>query len=478
MPASRAETIGRSVVVSVALGLMIWRFAFVVAGVDPDSDAYGHHAIARQILVHPRDLTVHWVWLPLWHYLQAGAILLGATLQTIRLFNAVLGAAIPILLYEIMRPRHRDPAPVIAAVVAALSPIGMQMATTGQTEPLFAVLILTVVLALEKEEIALATVAMTLAVILRYESWAVPPALVVYFLIDRGKPKKRWAVIVLPAVAVLAWAAIRKPVDGGWFVFLRATREFANAATGSKGSYRLDDLLYYAVHVPWRVVGYPLVLVPFGIIHTIRRDGLRFCAVFGSILAIITLSWMQRSSLGLERHFVVIVPFYAALIANGIVAIGDVVDRLARRSVEASIHTFGVSGALRIAAIAGLSVAVVGNTWSILGIWMRDWTNASFGAWPDRREIANRIRDLDGTIFCDEPTVELLSGVDRRRFDRRMLDDPRARRWIADARAEGNVYVATWAVKMLRLDLKGRILARSPGTSGDAGFVLLRVDAN
>src|ERR1051326_8651706 len=42
-------------VLAVVLFLAVWRVAFVLAGPDPDSDAYGHHAIARQILVDPKN---------------------------------------------------------------------------------------------------------------------------------------------------------------------------------------------------------------------------------------------------------------------------------------------------------------------------------------------------------------------------------------------------------------------------------------
>jgi len=500
--ATLRSTRGLLLVGVVVLGLLLWRLAFVFSGVDPDSDAYGHHAIARQILVTPRDLTVHWVWLPLFHYLQALGVALGATLQTVRLINAVLAAAVPLMLYAVLRD-HRtrstehglDAAPTIAAVVAALSPIAMQMGTTGQSEPLFAFLVLVVVLALDRARPVVAAVALSCAVLLRYEAWAIPPAIAVFLLLARVPfvrarllPHERgvatdglraWLPVLLPALAIFVWAWIRRSSEGSWFLFLKQTREFANGALGSKGSYTLDDLLYYSVRVPWRVVGYPLLLVPFGVVRTFRREGLRFFGIFSAALAFVTLTWMMRSSLGLDRHFVVLVPFYATMIANGIVAIAVFADDLAKRPFAASIHAFSASGAVRAAFTAGLACAVVGNTWTILTVWMRDWRNASEGAWPDRREIAARLRELDGPIFCDEPTVELLSGLHRSRFDRRMLEDPRAKTWIATALAGGKpVYLATWAVKLERLKLRGDVLARSPGSSGNSGFVLMRVDGD
>jgi hypothetical protein len=492
----------------VVLGLALWRFAFVLSGVDPDSDAYGHHAIARQILVTPRDLSVHWVWLPLFHYLQALGVVLGATLQTVRLVNVLLAAAVPVMLHLALQD-HRarnpedglDPAPTIAALLAALSPIAMQMGTTGQSESLFVFLVLAVVLSLDRNRPALAGVALTCAVLLRYEAWALPPAIACFLLLarvpfirrrllahERGQATdglRAWLPVILPALAILVWAWIRRNSEGSWFLFLKQTREFANGALGAKSSFALgpkqvvEDLQYYAIKVPWRVVGYPLLLAPFGVVRTFRRDGLRFFGIFSAALAFVTLTWLLRSSLGLDRHFVVLVPFYATLIANGIVAIAKFCDDLAKRPFAASIHAFAASGAVRAAFIAGFACAVVGNTWTILDVWMRDWRNASEGAWPDRREIANRLRDLDGAIFCDEPTVELLSGLPRTRFDRRMLEDPRARSWIGAALATGKpVYVATWAVKLESLKVRGPILTRSPGSSGNTGFVLMRVDGD
>lgn len=499
---------GWVLVVCAVLGLAIWRAAFVVAGVDPDSDAYGHHAIARQILADPRDLTVHWVWLPFFHYAQAAAIALGGTLQSVRLFNVVLAAATPLLLYALMR-RHRttdpvhglDGAPTIAALLAAVSPIAMQMGTTGQTEPLFVVLVASTLLALSHARHGLAALALTVAVLLRYEAWAVPPAIAAFLVLARipwvrarlspteraslegASTARAWLPVIAPIVAILAWAAIRRGVDGGWFRFLHQTREFATGALGARSSFQLgpaqvlEDLGKYAIQVPWRVVGYPIVLVPFGVFRTLRREGLRFCLVFLSLLAFVTLTWMLRSSLGLDRHFVVIVPFYAAMIANGIVAIAEAIDHAFRRPTGASVHAFAASGAARAAVIFGLAVAVLGDGFSILRVWMRDWENASLGAWPDRREIAAKIRELDGVVFCDEPTVEILSGVDRRRFDRRQLTHKNAPTWLREALASGRpVYLATWAVHLKALGVSGPILARSPGSSGDAGFVLMRLE--
>jgi hypothetical protein len=497
--------LGVLLVLAVVFALAIWRLAYVLAGIDPDTDAYGHHTIARQILQTPRDLTVHWVWLPLLHYLQAGAIVLGATLQTVRFFNIGASAAVPLVLYLLLLRNRRgasrtewDPAPAIAAILCALSPIAMQMGTTRQTEPIFALLVVSLLLALHADRVVLATVLLTSAVLMRYEAWAIPPALALLLIGQRAQRAQSglrgharwtpWLVVLVPLAAILAWASLRHLVERApWFSFLRDTRTFANGALGAKSSLEhgagqlLRDLRYYAVDVPWRCVGYPLVLAPFGVARTLRREGARFFLVYLALLAFVTLTWVLRSSLGLDRHFVVLVPFYATLMANGVIALGEAVHLGVRRAVGGSQHAFLAPGAARAAVIAGLAFAGYATSYGLLQRWMRDFRNASEQAWPDRRAVAAFLAALpvtpEGgpTIFCDEPTVEVLSGLDGRRFDRRSLDAPEAKARIAAASLHGEVYVATWAAKALLLDKVSVLAFRPPGaTARDEGLVVLR----
>ena len=50
-------------------GMLAVRLAVVATTADVDTDAYGHFAIARALLHEPANLSVHWVWLPGYHYL-------------------------------------------------------------------------------------------------------------------------------------------------------------------------------------------------------------------------------------------------------------------------------------------------------------------------------------------------------------------------------------------------------------------------
>ena len=498
---------GALLVVLVVLGLAVWRFAFVLAGPDPDTDAYGHHSIARQILVDPRNLHVHWVWLPLFHYVQAGAILLGATLDSVRLANVLVSAAVPLLLYVTLRgnrardgERSGDPTPAIAAVICALSPIAMQMGTTGQTEPLFALLTMGAAWALSRSRMGALCATLTAAVLIRYESWAIVLAVAALSVVERAldrlggpkalaivcrptssKPIAWWAWLV-PIATIFAWAAIRRPVDGSWFWFLRGTREFANGALGAKSSLDVGgkqlglDLARYAVSIPWRVIGYPLMLAPLGLVRVVRREGARFCAVFLAVLGFVTLAWVMRSSLGLDRHFVALVPLYATLIAHGIVVLADAFGVVAGRVTAVSEHAFLVSGSARAAVIAGLSCAVFLGSYQNLDEWMTNFRHASEEGWTDRRMLADWLHRLPtgAVIFCDEPTIEVLSGLDRHRFERIGAVDPvRVKR---RAELEGEVWVASWAAALGPMRKIGEVVYRPPGPwKENEGLEVVRV---
>src|SRR5258708_238325 len=89
-----------SIVLAIALAaLAVWRAACVVAGPDIDTDAYAHHMIARAILSDRFDLAVHWLWLPLFHYLQVPLVAVGGTMDVVRWGNVILAAALPVAVY-------------------------------------------------------------------------------------------------------------------------------------------------------------------------------------------------------------------------------------------------------------------------------------------------------------------------------------------------------------------------------------------
>jgi hypothetical protein len=469
------------------LALAVWRVACVLAGPDVDTDAYAHHMIARAILADPGDLAVHWVWLPLFHYAQVPLVAVGGTMQDVRWLNVALTAALPVVLYAYVRRTARAgesamaPAStaLVAGIIAAACPIVMQMGTTAQPEPLFALLILGVAITFQERRYGLAATMLAAAVVLRYEAWASLATVALVVAVERWWRRRRrlplesgsgrgWIVVAAPVVLILAWAALRRPVDGQWFGFLRQTREFANDATHTKLG-AAEDALFYPVWVPARVMGAVLPLVPFGIVRTVRQQGVRFVLVVAGCLGFVSLTWVMRSSLGLDRHFVCIVPLYATFAAQGATVIADWVARWARRAIVGR----AIAGALVVASLGGLYVE--------LDVWMGFWRGSIERSWPERSALAAFVRDLPGvpTIYCDDATLEMLTGLDRRRFDRHWVDDPHTWDLIEDAARDGGpIYVATWRRKMRGHETAGDIVfaaGADPTDPTGTGVAVMRV---
>jgi hypothetical protein len=482
--------------------LAFWRAACVLAGPDVDTDAYAHHMIARQILADPHDLAVHWVWLPLFHYAQVPLVWLGGSMQAVRWTNVVLAAASPLLLFAYIArgdaPSKESSVPrawvaLVAALIAGACPIVMQMGTTAQPEPLFALIVLALAIALERRRYPAAAALLAVAVMLRYEAWAVVGMLVALLPVEAYLSRRRerpvpagepraWLVVGVPVVAILVWAALRKPVDGVWFGFLHQTREFANDALHQTSSFQqgllrvADDSTYYAWSVALRVLGPTLPLVPFGVARTLRQQGHRFVLVFVACLGFVTLTWIMRSSLGLDRHFVVVVPLYATLAAQGLATIADFFARTAAHRWPRASHAPRIASAI---AAGLLALGALGGLGARLHVWMGHWRGALEHGFPDRVAVGAYLRSVPvrATIFCDEATVEILSGIDRRRFDRHWMDDSHTWELIDEAAdRDGETYVATWAHKMKGHEPAGDLVFRPDDTAdSSAGLAVMRV---
>ncbi len=492
---------GRTPVVGLGLALAalaIWRAACVLAGPDVDTDAYAHHMIARAILADPRDLAVHWVWLPLFHYAQVPLVALGGTMNDVRWINVVLSAALPVVLFRYVRKTTTpvagvmtaDTTALFAALLSAACPIAMQMGTTAQSEPLFALLALEVAIAFQQRRYEATAALLGAAVLTRYEGWAIfataGALLAVEPLLARlssarrvPETPRRWVVVAVPAALILAWAALRRPVDGRWFGFLGQTHEFASAATANGAARDLigfaRDALYYPVYVALRVLGPAVPLVAIGVLRAWRDQGARFVLVLAASLGFVSLTWMHRSSLGLDRHFVAVVPLYATFAAQGVATIAGSLQRwVGPRASERAARITGRT------IVSMLTIGSLGTLAVMLSVWMTFWRASIDRGWPERVALGAYLRSLppEATIFCDDATLEILSGVDRRRFDRHWIDDPHT--WdLVDgkAKADGVTFVATWQRKLIGHERAGEVVFHAADSPADesSGVTVMRI---
>jgi len=397
--------------------------------------------IARAILADPRDLAVHWVWLPLFHYLQVPLVALGGTMNDVRWANVVLSAAVPVVLFLYVRSTTRPAAramsagatALLAALLSAACPIAMQMGTTAQSEPLFALLALGIAIAFERRRYAAVAAMLGAAVVLRYEAWAIFATVIAFTVAEpllrgrerrsggrslrsrraggsswpcrppsssRGRPAppRRRSMVRLP----VADARVREP--GGRGQRRRARRDRPRPRCALLPGLRRPARARPAV-----------ALAAFGVARTWRDQGARFVLVLAACLGFVSLTWVNRSSLGLDRHFVAIVPLYATFAAQGVAAIAERLERwVAARASERSAAGAGraVAAALSIGSLTVLGV--------MLTVWMTFWRAAIDRGWPERVALGAYLRSLPRgpMIFCDDATLEILSSLDRRRFDR------------------------------------------------------------
>lgn len=482
-----------------------WRLVIIQLGPDADSDAYGHHLAARHLFVDPSNQAVHWVWLPLFHWLQLPLLALGGSIQWLRVINVLLWALAPLALLGLLAWPHAGRArgaasagnvttAAGAASLLALSGLGLQLGTTAQPEPLFALLLVVFCWAMERQRVLVAGLLLTALVLLRYEAWAVLCGAGALFAFELWLARQHGAsrvlaraalVVGLPVVAILAWAVVRAPHDGGrYFAFLSDTHDFARNATGGAAPTlleRLRELLHYVLFVPARALGPGIALAPLGVVRLWREQ--RWLVISGlCVLGFITLGHVTRATLGLDRHFVAVLPLYAALMAAGARSLADTIRRQLFDSARLRwLADTATRDALQVALLGVLLFGVYSHTLP----WMRHWSETVSTRFAAEAEVA---RQLDAAppnarIYCENPVLEALLRFRGDHVQRGLLDDAAFRERIIAASAHDDVYVAAALERVAAAALPGKIEYRAERApvrepspwDGEGALVALRV---
>jgi hypothetical protein len=459
----------------VIAGIIVWQVIYVIQIPDMDTDAYEHFIIARQILLAPKDLNLHWVWLPLYHYITAVAILLGANLTVIRFANIFLCSLIPVILFFYLNKKPKENTlfkALLASLICALSPIGIFMGTTAQPESLFVLSVILFCFLFEKEKYFIASVFLAIACMLRYEAWAILIIFTIYnlFIFVRNKKLKnafnykQLIILILPAIVISAWILLRWKNDGKFLSFLFDTKVFANDTLKEESSFSggimkfLNDLFFYPVWIPILFMGINYVFVPFGLLKTWRENKILVISGF-SILIFITLSWILKSNLGLNRHFVSLIPVYAVLMANGVLFLASFFqNQIFFRLTEFRFLKFFT--ATRI-----LIIILFITSAFYLSMWLSIWRNTFGIGYPEREEAAVYLNSLNPgkTIYCNDAIVEIFSNLDYKRFNHIWMDTtPNLSELLREeANKEGELYVVTSEDKIKNLNGTGKIVFES-----------------
>ncbi len=467
----------------IALDVLLFIIGVIYINIFPDfdTDAYAHHCISREIYLGNSNLNIHWVWLPLFHYIQVAFIALGLSMQALRFMNLVITAVIPVVLFFHLSKSEDKELPYsesfITAIVCMLFPVLILMGTTAQPEPLFCLTVLLFGIYFSKEKYFLSSVFLTIAALLRYEAWVLPPAIIFLvlwtaifrkpgFLKKELQGLKPLISVLLPLIGMGIWTVARYYSEGIWFGFIFVTQGFANDVLKSTSSFDsglfqfVYDIFYYPLIVPYYLAGPIVIMAFFGIRRTLQRQKYIWVILYFVILLFLTLTWIKKSTLGLHRHFAVLVPFYSVLLINGIPYFSGLIfkiKKLFRHSeLSAEEQIFKIKKVLAILLIISQIIVTL--------VWSAGWLSYTGHLFIERSQTVDYIKKLpdDKIIFCDEASVEVLSGLDMRIFNRIWLENNEASEMIQTAeKGNKDIYIVTWDRKMKKFTGKGEIVFTS-----------------
>jgi hypothetical protein len=445
------------------------RVRVALAGPDVDADALAHATIARRVLEEWGDVTIHWVWLPLWHLVGAAFAAVGHDLAGPRALSIAASAATPLLLTALLRRRDRETlTPFFAGALCALWPLGVVLGAAAQPEAAFQLLALGACFTWEGKRPVAAGALLGLAALLRYEAWVLPAVFFALWWLDRRPRRGAWAWII-PGAVVVAWVLLHRALTHEWFRFLRENREYVarawrEQAIDRPGNPSLRNApLWYLAGVPWRSLGPVLLLALPGLPTVVRRGPPALVAAGAALLAFLTAVWVARSNLGLARHFAVLVPLYATLVAAGMTAVGAAVARALRRPRRAR----AVASGLCLAALASVARGPLERQ-------LRWNARESRGLYVRERAVGAVLRanlDARARVFCDVRALEPFLGVPPWRVLRWQAQGIGDFTLLVEASQRGRALVVTAPARAAQLREGVRVLYR------DEALVVLRRDA-
>jgi len=468
--------------------LTAWRIHIIGLGPDPDTDAYGHYVIARQFLDTPTNLHIHWVWLPLYHLWLALGVAAGATLDHVRYVNALLSALTPLLLLWLLGRTVSEPAPpwerwlpALAAALAAAAPLAVENGTTAQPESCFTLLLVGAAVLLTRGQLGWAALPLSLLVLLRYEGWAAAACVALLLLARRARGEAlsagAVACLLAPALAIAGWVVLRRLSGEPWLDFLHQNQSFAESALSVRPHQFGSELVRGLAGVSGQawLLG---ALGAAGLWRAGRREGVWLWALPLSVLGFLTLGWLNRSHLGLARHFVAVLPFAAVYLAHGVAQLAEWLGALGlllsrRRPAGALVRWSRVQ--LTAAGFCVFGAALLLAELGYLQTRLEGWRQHTATALSDRVLAGHFLRSVpeSSLIVCDEASVEVLSGLPRSRFVRPYLGRG-ARNTVRALAASRDLYVLSWVERLLDVIPLGRVVYRDPAARGLVGVHVAR----
>lgn len=424
-----------------AAALIRWR---ALGGViDVDTDAYGHAIVARRMLERPLDLSVHWVWLPLWHAVHALFTLVGLGFSGVRALSMLASLATVALVFVCTNQELAvdGPAPralvgaSVAASAVAFAPNAVESAVSAEPEATFALLVFGAIASVRAARPWLAGALLSLAALLRYEAWPLVAALALAdgALRLRRRGQGHTPAWLLPASVVALWCIVHRAHAGSWLWFIRENRAFVARALPRLLPVLpplFKRVLWYPVTLPWinwGAIAVAACAVGFAQLGRARRWP--WLLAPAALVGFVSYAWIRGQHLGLVRHAVAFLPFYAlAMGAGASSAIERTVDRLRAPNIR---------WWLVFVCVAWMAPRALHSTQLVRERAERSLRDERSAAAVLAREATEA--DL---VYCDNAVVEVLSGLRRSQFVRWSAADIRP----ANLHVEQRTHRAVWVV--------------------------------
>lgn len=309
------------VVLLASAACFLLRLVWILRVPDVDMDAYGHFVVARTLLHDPWNLSAHWVWLPLYHYLLVGIVALHGTFGTARMLASVASALLPLVVFRYAAGGDGRVA-VLAAVGCAVAALPNVLGVSAQQEALFALLVLSSAWCIDRKRTLAASAFLAAACLVRYEAWGAFGLLAAQTVLSRRfsrflprpfRDPLPVALLALPAAAILGFVLWHRVVDGRFFAFLEELYRYTHAQRGALSRGPVFDALYFPVLLPLLLFGPAVILVALGASGACRPGWILPLGIYLFLL----MSYLGKGSLGGGRYYGSLAPFVCWAMAEG-----------------------------------------------------------------------------------------------------------------------------------------------------------------
>jgi hypothetical protein len=344
--------------------MLALRIAWVFLFREIDGDAYGHFTIAIATRRDPTNLAVHWVWLPLYHFVVGALTAVGLSFRGLRVANALLATLGPLLLFDAARRRLGEEEALVASLALALAPLTTDLGLSAQPETVFAVLIVAALFAAARERAWWAGAWLGLACLVRYEAWGGVLFLVGWWIVARTRPRDTaegapaLSQVAIPAGVVALYVAFRFWTDGRLLLFFQGTRDITSVQV-ARTAWTFREIIRFPVVVPLSVLGPAIAFVPFGA-RSLSVPGGRSAAPmwilpcgFGAFLL---ASYYGGGSHAGERYLVSLMPFACVAIGCGALRLGRRIAR-PRAVTGIALILLALTTAWHLRRAAGMAIA-------------------------------------------------------------------------------------------------------------------------